>query len=307
MPSKFRQFLRQGLLYSIEEVSLTFYVILYGIVIVTFAAVYLIMPAGNGLITTAQGISPQQMDFWTALYFSATTITTLCYGDVVPIGFSRALASSEGLLGLIFFGVMLAKATGARLAHHVFRLFVSHAENRLDQFCLQAEKIGADLKGLLALTATAFPETPGTSPTGQAEFLKSFAEAVANLHSFSVSFCQYLKTEADEGFLADSPEYALVKASDHVSLTIFVLKQIFLTLSNQAKGVVLTEINWKRTTELLNHWQQISKKISGQSKNNELKARFKAIGDMATSLSENFFSVPKVEKRQPDQEFRSEL
>jgi len=311
MPSKFKQLMRRGLILSIEKVSLTTYAFLYAGAVLFFAIVYLSMPMGNGLIATP-GTSPQEIGFGTALYFSATTITTLCYGDVDPIGWSRGIASIEGLVGLTFFGIMLTKATGSRLSYHVYRLFVSHAENRLDQFCSQAKKIETDLRALLELTTTAFPETPtklpenaGTKPPAQSEFLKSFADAIASLHTFSLGFCRYLKTESEEGFLADSPEHALVKASDDVSLTIFVLKQIFLALSNQAKAAVLTETNWKRVTELLNHWQQISKTISNQSKNAEMKAHFQAIGDMSRSLSESFFSVPRDVKRQPDQEFPS--
>lgn len=306
MPLNIRKHLRKGLLYSIEDLSLTFYIILYSGVIIAFAEFYLIMPVGNGLITASQGASAPPIDFLTALYFSATTITTLCYGDVDPIGFSRAIAALEGLLGLTFFGIMLAKITSLRLSYHVSRLFAGHAESRLEHFCVQAKKIEADLRILLARTNTAFPETPGTIPAEQTEFLKSFSETVANMHSFSVGFCQYLKAESDGGFLADSPEHVLVKAGDEVSLVIYVLKQIFLALSNQAKGAVLTDTNWKRVTEILNNWQQTSKNISRQSKNSELITRFKSIGDMATSLSENFFSVPKDARRQPDQEFRTD-
>jgi hypothetical protein len=298
--------MRRGLIFSVENVSLTTYVLLYFGSVLFFATVYFYLPAGNGL-TTNQGASPQEIGFGTAVYFSATTITTLCYGDVDPIGWARAFAALEGLVGLIFFGIMLTKATGARLSYHVYRLFASHAETRLDQFCSQAKKIESDLRVLLAQTATAFPETPGAIPTGQTEFLKSFAESVAHLHTFSVSFCQYLHTESDEGFFADSPQHTMIKASQDASLTIFVLKQIFITLSPQAKTVVLNETNWKRVTELLQHWETIGQKISKQSNNSELKTQFKAIGDMASSLSENFFSVPKDAKRQPDQEFRPQL
>jgi hypothetical protein len=140
MPSKFRQFLRRGVFLAIEKVSLTTYALLYAGAVLFFAILYLYMPMGNGLIAT-QGTSPQAIGFCTAAYFSATTITTLCYGDVVPIGWSRAIASMEGLVGLTFFGIMLTKATGVRLSYHIYRLFESHAENRLDQFCLQAKKL----------------------------------------------------------------------------------------------------------------------------------------------------------------------
>lgn len=43
-------------------------------------------------------------DFETALYFSASTFTTLGYGDVVPAPDHRLLAGIEGVMGLILIG-----------------------------------------------------------------------------------------------------------------------------------------------------------------------------------------------------------
>jgi Ion channel len=43
-------------------------------------------------------------DFETALYFSASTFTTLGYGDVVPSPDHRLLAGIEGVMGLILIG-----------------------------------------------------------------------------------------------------------------------------------------------------------------------------------------------------------
>ncbi len=43
-------------------------------------------------------------DFETALYFSASTFTTLGYGDVIPAPDHRLLAGVEGVMGLILIG-----------------------------------------------------------------------------------------------------------------------------------------------------------------------------------------------------------
>ena len=49
------------------------------------------------------------MNFRRALYLSATTITTLGYGDFVPNNdFARALAAIESVLGILLFGVYAA-------------------------------------------------------------------------------------------------------------------------------------------------------------------------------------------------------
>ena len=48
------------------------------------------------------------IDFWQALYFSIVTWTTLGYGDIVPLGWARALAASEALVGYLIMGVLVA-------------------------------------------------------------------------------------------------------------------------------------------------------------------------------------------------------
>lgn len=47
--------------------------------------------------------------FGNALYFSIVTATTLGYGDLVPMGFSKALAASESILGFFLFAVVISK------------------------------------------------------------------------------------------------------------------------------------------------------------------------------------------------------
>jgi hypothetical protein len=47
-------------------------------------------------------------DFGTALYFSIVTWTTLGYGDVQPVGLSRAFSAVEALLGYIYLGLLVS-------------------------------------------------------------------------------------------------------------------------------------------------------------------------------------------------------
>jgi hypothetical protein len=51
------------------------------------------------------------------LYFSFTTITTLGYGDIVPVANgARVLATSEAFFGQLFVAVILARLVGLQLA-----------------------------------------------------------------------------------------------------------------------------------------------------------------------------------------------
>lgn len=50
------------------------------------------------------GLGQFPRDFETALYFSASTFTTLGYGDVTPAPDHRLIAGIEGVMGLILIG-----------------------------------------------------------------------------------------------------------------------------------------------------------------------------------------------------------
>jgi hypothetical protein len=49
------------------------------------------------------------MRFLNSLYFSVTTATTTGYGDIVPMGISKLIASIESITAFLVFGIFLAK------------------------------------------------------------------------------------------------------------------------------------------------------------------------------------------------------
>lgn len=50
----------------------------------------------------------------TALYFSIVTATSVGFGDVVPVGLTRLLATLEGAAGLLVFGCLVSKLVSRR-------------------------------------------------------------------------------------------------------------------------------------------------------------------------------------------------
>jgi hypothetical protein len=294
-----RRFLR----YLIEDVPLGAYLVAYFCAIVVFAVAYWLMPSSDGLSPLRAGQTTQ--DFVTSLYFSETTITTVCYGDVVPIGYSRGIACVEAFLGLTFMGVMLAKITSMRLSYHVLRLFSNYAESRLGQFCTEFERMEVTLKKLLPQIAKAFPETPqAVGSSTEIDFLGAFSLAITDLHSSSTSFCEYLNDELEEGFfLADAPSTALVRSGVRVQLAVYALTQVLLALSPQAKIVVLAEANFRHVREVLEGWKGVSAQVVQRSRDVELQKSFNRISEMCAGLAESFFTVPSTGRQvsQPDQ------
>ena len=75
------------------------------LLIVYFAAIYracgLNLPQGESATS-----------FWTGLYFSLVTWTTLGYGDITPPAGIRLVAATEAVLGYVFFGLTVGLVSG---------------------------------------------------------------------------------------------------------------------------------------------------------------------------------------------------
>lgn len=91
----------------------------------------------NG-IRDGSGLLPK--DFWTYLYFSVVTISSLGYGDFHPIGFGRLAASFEVVFGLILIAAVVAKIVSEQQSTLMRLLYSSDQERRVKQFRLDLEE-----------------------------------------------------------------------------------------------------------------------------------------------------------------------
>ena len=100
--------------FLVEEVSTLQYIVFLTAVIIAFGLFYThLTPIGHGI---GQGLNPIcDITFLTGIYFSIVTISSLGYGDMHPMGFSKALVCIEVLIGLAVIGIMIAKVTSRRL------------------------------------------------------------------------------------------------------------------------------------------------------------------------------------------------
>ncbi len=72
--------------------------------------------AGNGVLGSEAGLDDHA--FVELLYFSLVTITTLGYGDILPIGAtSRLAAGAEAMFGQLFLAIFIARLVGLYTAH----------------------------------------------------------------------------------------------------------------------------------------------------------------------------------------------
>jgi hypothetical protein len=66
------------------------------------------------LSTASRAVGTGVDGFFSALYFSAVTATSIGYGDIVPTGVARLLAIAEAVAGLILFGCVVSKFVSRR-------------------------------------------------------------------------------------------------------------------------------------------------------------------------------------------------
>ncbi len=99
--------------------------------------------------------------FWTAVYFSFVTATSVGYGDVLPVGAGRILAVGEAASGLLIFGLLIAKFVSYRQDLLVRQIHSVTLEERLDRVQTNLHLVVSELLGIGAVC------TDGRGPTAQ--------------------------------------------------------------------------------------------------------------------------------------------
>lgn len=81
--------------------------------LVSFGAVYQKL----GIIDNTRPGSPVVHEFWTSVYYSVVTFTTLGYGDFYPQGIGRVLAGMQALTGYVILGLLASTAASVVSPH----------------------------------------------------------------------------------------------------------------------------------------------------------------------------------------------
>lgn len=92
-------------------------------VIVGSTGLYFILSSSqvHGLTTLAA--LPPHEQFWNSFYFSIITATTVGYGDITPLGFSRIVAALESLTAFTLFALLVAKLVSHRQETMMERIY----------------------------------------------------------------------------------------------------------------------------------------------------------------------------------------
>ena len=87
----------------------------------------------HGLVEAGVPVGTNLHGLLGSLYFSFVTATSLGYGDIVPLGFARALAVTESVGALVLFGAVVAKFVSHRQDELVLEIHRITFDERLDR------------------------------------------------------------------------------------------------------------------------------------------------------------------------------
>jgi voltage-gated potassium channel Kch len=102
--------------------SICVYLLIGVIWTMLFSAIEIIEPgsflSGGSAIVDLHGDPLQRNVFAKFIYYSFVTLTTLGYGDIIPISpHARALSSLEAVVGQLFIAILIARLVGMHIVH----------------------------------------------------------------------------------------------------------------------------------------------------------------------------------------------
>ncbi len=276
------------------------YTAFFALVVGIFGILYtLLTPIGHGI---GRGLQPiTDITFGTGIYFSIVTISSLGYGDMHPVGFSKVLVCIEVLMGLALIGILIAKVSSRRLSYHVSRLFSSDAQKRLEAIAAEFEKSQDNLSKIMP-NLEAYQSTPGSALSSSEEinaFIASFREIVSDIRSGCIRLHGYLSGELAQGnYFGVAPASAIERVAKAIDGIFFPLGQLVISLSPQAKIEILNQRTRQGISEAIDNQKKVCELVD-QHSDQDIRSLFLRIKETCNQLPASYFVVP--EQSQPDQ------
>ena len=212
-------------------------------------------PSGNGVKQAQVGAS--EFDFFNGLYFSVVTVSSLGYGDMQPVGYSRVAATIEVLIGLVFIGIMIAKLTSRPISHLISRVFVSATRDRLAEFSSSFRSYSEKLWSFASDGEELYSSTPNPSVPSQERRERlhdEFRNVVKDLKDTSLELQAYIDAEATESvFYRLVPKLSLLKLAVAIDAALKALGQFITSLPSRSYNEIffymLNRSNMQRVTD----------------------------------------------------------
>ena len=257
----------------LDECRLSVLLIAFVGIIFAFGVFYtFITPYGNGVIQAQNG--SRDFGLLDGLYFSVVTVSSLGYGDMQPVGYSRIAAAIEVLLGLGFIGIMIAKLTSRPIAHLVSRVFVSATRNRLTDLADSFHSCANRLWQSAQDREQVYPNTPQQSQLSRPDkkhVHEEFQNAVLELHFASRELQGYIAAETSESiFYRLVPTLSLLRLSVAIDDAFNALSQFITSLPTRAYPEIYVDLlnrsNMQRVSEAKSILKTICKELTREDR-----------------------------------------
>ena len=150
--------------------------------------------------------------------------------------------------------------------------------------------------------ANAYQSTPveALSKVNKGELAIRFGRAISNLQSKSVALRDHFveETERDRYFQI-APVSAMVKVGSAVDNAFFILSQLLMSLSPQARTEILDGSNRQRIYAAIESQKQVCMIVRQQATDQSTRDVFQRIEKTCVQVTDSYFSFPK--ESQPDQ------
>ena len=293
---------QRTLIFLVEDVSTFSYIMGFAIAVLLFGGVYTwLTPMGHGIGENLKPLS--DITYFTGLYFSIVTISSLGYGHMHPMGISRALACIEVLIGLAIIGIMIAKVTSQRLSYHVSRLFASDAQKRLENIALQFEASESDLRIIMPKLESAYQSAPGQKTplkNDRDTLISNLRDAIGNLQSECIKLRDYFLLESEEdNYFRSAPVSAVARVGNAIDGTFLILGQLIISLPMQARIEILDRHNRQRISEAIDSQKRVCDLVNRYATDQDTLDAFQRVEETCRQVPASYFAVP--EESQPDQ------
>lgn len=294
------RYLQRFAIFLIEEVPVWLYALLFLAVVLIWAAAYYWLSAlGHGLAGIGE---TEGYRFSDALYFSVVTVSSLGYGDMRPVGFSRCLACGEVLFGLFTMGIIVAKATSFRLSYHVERLFANSIHDQMQRFIQEFEKLAIELQAIHKMISSSFDVPNKDTSRSQHTVGVRFEQAVELLlaHSAGVAECIALEELDYARFFQLAPSKIVERTASSMDEVFFALGTMMQFMGPNAKQTLLNSDNRSLIQKARERIIAIHEIVDAHCPVGKARENFKRLHDTCQSMPDKYFAVPAVRPSQPN-------
>ena len=295
------------------------YAIFLVIVVLVFGILYAVLtPWDHGFFHNDEN---QISTLWyrnllNGIYFSIVTISSLGYGDIHPVGFSKFLTSLEVLIGVAILGIIIAKLTSRKIAFRISRLSRSNIEAYLETRARKISDQADSLNTILEGVGVRYASTPGGGGTngnvgnkaggnrgGESEEIRKFSSCLDELGVQYKMLREYFSEEIESGdFFQIAPKRSLLHVADAAEEAVFDLMQLLIALPTSPKSKWLLPRNRSRISGIAKDLEYVCGIMERPSAGLHSEQSVTKLRHVCENLTRSYYHVPvHPDNMQPSQ------